>query len=137
MVDDLGGHIEHVQRIIAAGEIVFEGDPMGQAAMADFKAALGAIVQWGRGDRSKASLVELELLLRALLQRGTSGVYAALATQLEQLADIAPSKTASIVRRAAVASRALAHATHTGQVLPSELLADMAALRTELAHAAP
>jgi hypothetical protein len=87
---DFSARVRFLQNVVAAAKsaldvedatLLAEGAVLdeGQAAVRDLMAALGAIVQWSRGPRSDESLVELELLLRALLRRGLVGVYRAVA----------------------------------------------------------
>ena len=55
--------------------------------LTDLKASIGAVVAWSRGPRTPESLIELELVMRALITRGLAGLYELLSRDLRALAE--------------------------------------------------
>ena len=107
-------------------------DDAAQGALTDLRAALGAVVAWGRGPRTEESLRELELTFRALVTRGSVGLCEALARDLAALgAHDARAKTA------AGAFTAAAHALAHGEPLAPAHVDAMRALEGELRTQTP
>jgi hypothetical protein len=109
-------------------------DAPAQAAITDLRAALGAVVQWGRGPRTPESLVELELVFRALVARGSVGLYEAIARELRALADVSAQQNAEreACRSAADAYTDAARALAEGRAVSAAHLQAMRALHARL-----
>ncbi len=82
---DLAARVAWVQALAVAIDDADLG-PAGTAAAQDVRAALGAIVAWGRGPRTPDSVVELNGLMAALLRRASSTLYRALSETWRALA---------------------------------------------------
>lgn len=129
---DLAARVRWLERVIeaVAANGRSQADERVDAVLTDLRAAIGAVVAWGRGPRTPESLVDLEVTMRALITRGTAGLYALVARDLEALA--AHGVEADACTTAANAMRAAAEATARGTPLPHEHLEALAAVRSRL-----
>lgn len=124
----LTARVEWLQRLVdalaGAGEA---SDGRTQAVLTDLRAAIGAVVAWGRGPRTPQSLHELELVMRALIARGTAGLYELLARDLRAMA--AHDVDAAACLTAADAAHAAAEAVARGESVAAAHVDALAALR--------
>ena len=119
--DDLGARIQWIQGLVVAVENEDLGE-VGAAVALDLKAALGAVVAWGRGPRDAESLLHLQALIAALLARATSTLYRVLATHWRSL--VGDVDDAGVI---AEAFESAAAAIAEGRDVPAEVQARLSA----------
>lgn len=127
---DLQARVSWLERVIDAVEAERAGAGRIDAVLTDLRAAIGAVVAWGRGPRSPESLVELELVMRALITRGLAGLYELVARDLRALAAHGIEADACLV--ASRAMHAAAEAVARGEPMPREHLDALAEVRARL-----
>lgn len=121
--------VAFLEEVTRLGAACLEGDAA-RAALTDLRAALGAVVRWGRGPRTDEALVELTLLVRALVARGSAGLLLAVAGELRALAEggIEP----DACRAAASAFDDAAAARIAGRALDDATMKRMESVRAHL-----
>lgn len=115
--------------------LAVDADARLTSVLTDFRAAIGAVVAWGRGPRTPESLVELELVMRALVARGSAGLYALLARELRAMA--AHDVDGAVCLLAADAAQAAADAVASGRPVEARHVEAMAALRERIGTNVP
>lgn len=128
---DLRGRLQWLEDAALAAEQLDLGPDAARGAL-DLKAALGAVVQFASSSMNDEAVLQLEVVFRALVARGTSTLCRAVAEQYRAIAkERAAPKRAEAAEMAAVFDE-IADATENGRAVAPKTAARLDAVRRSL-----